>query len=370
MTFLFRKTAFLPLFLASCYLLSPTANAADMYDAVKSDIEAGRTEIALGSLQGIIKQRPGAYQAWFLIGVAHARQQQFHQAIEAFQHVIELNPLLAEPHNNLAVIYNELGDVRAAVSELEQSLKKRPDYAIVEENIADLYVKLALKNYRNALEKEPREGLEKRYMRLLQVRNPTSEPARITEIPENVAMVDSTALKQVADSREEESVVEQAVLIKPEQPEQLPEPLSEPMPKPSPLPVVKADISPIDNGELAKVEPVENEVLKAVESWRSAWASRDLAGYFSAYANDFKVPERFGSLADWQEYKQRVIGSKTYIQVKLSDIQVEIDQGKRRANVKFLQKFSSNGYNGDTLKVLQMRLDNDAWKIVSEVSVS
>ncbi|MDX8404184.1 MAG: hypothetical protein R8K54_07240, partial [Mariprofundaceae bacterium] len=107
-----------------------------------------------------------------------------------------------------------------------------------------------------------------------------------------------------------------------------------------------------------------------VEMWRVAWSSRNLSNYFSAYAKEFQVPKRFGSFERWQQYKQRVIGSKTYIQVELSDIQVEFDKGKQRANVKFLQKFSSNSYNGDDLKVLEMKLDNGVWKIVSEVSIS
>lgn len=362
MIFLSAKTACLPLFLLICYLLSSTAIAAGAYDDVKSDIQAGRTEIALGTLQGMIKQQPDDYQAWFLIGVAHARQQQFHQAIEAFRRVIELNSALAEPHNNLAVIYNELGDVRAAVNELEQSLKKHPDYAIVEENIADLYVKLALQNYRNALEKEPREGLKKRYMRLLQVRNPTAISDHFPDLSEKVAKVASPVPEQSVANREVEAVIKQAALTTPEQPELLPEPL--------PVTVAKAESLSIENDDLVQVKPIEEAVLEAVEIWRAAWSSRDLAGYFFAYSHDFQVPERFDSFERWQKYKQRVIGSKTYIQVELSDVQVEIGKGNRKVKVKFLQKFSSNSYNGEDLKVLEMRLDNGVWKIVSEVSVS
>ena len=234
MSSLFGKTVCLPLFLLICYLFSSTAIAVGIYDGVKSDIQAGRTKIALESLQGIIKQQPDAYQAWFLIGVAHARQQQFHQAIEAFRHVIDLNPLLAEPHNNLAVIYNELGDVRAAINELEQSLKKRPDYAIVEENIADLYVKLALQNYRNALEKEPSEALEKRYMRLLQVRNPTAVSDHFPDLSERAAKVASLIPEQGIANRKVNSVIEQPALSSPEQTDLASEPLPDVM--------VKADL--------------------------------------------------------------------------------------------------------------------------------
>lgn len=356
------KTACLPLFLLVSCLLSSAVMAAGTYDGVKSDIQAGRTEIALGTLQGIIKQQPDDYQAWFLIGVAHARQQQFHQAIEAFRYVIEINSVLAEPHNNLAVIYNELGDVRAAVNELEQSLKKRPDYAIVEENIADLYVKLALENYRNALDKEPRAGLEKRYLRLLQVRNPTTISDHLPGFSEKTVRVVPPVLERNVADREVETAMKQPALIHAGQSEQLPELV--------PAAVAKVESLPIESDGSVKIKPLEKEVLDAVEMWRAAWSSRDLADYFFAYAEDFQVPERFDSFEHWQRYKQRVIGSKTYIQVELSDVQVEIDQGNRKANVKFLQKFSSNSYNGSDLKVLEMRRENGVWKIVSEVSIA
>ncbi|MDX8404353.1 MAG: tetratricopeptide repeat protein, partial [Mariprofundaceae bacterium] len=260
MRFLFGKTAFLALLLMICSLLSSVAMAADIYDGSKSDIQAGRTEIALGALQEIIKQQPDAYQAWFLIGVAHAGEQQFHQAIEAFRHVIELNPLLAEPHNNLAVIYNELGDVRAAVNELEQSLKKRPDYAIVEENIADLYVKLALQNYRNALEKEPREGLEKRYMRLLQVRDPTA----LSGLSETTVTLPSPVPKQEVVNREVEHVADQSAAIKPEQIEALPKEL--------PVMDLKVGLSSTEADESVQIKNIEKEILEAVEMWRVAWS--------------------------------------------------------------------------------------------------
>ncbi|MES0372090.1 MAG: tetratricopeptide repeat protein [Mariprofundaceae bacterium] len=343
------KTAYLLLLLLICYLLPSAALAADIYHGVKSDIENGRTEIALSTLQSFIEQKPGDYQAWFLIGVAHARKQQFHQAIEAFRRVIEINSDLAEPHNNLAVIYNELGDVRAAVNELELSLKKRPDYAIVEENIGDLYVKLALKNYRNSLDKDPRENLKKRYIRLLKVRNPTTRHGHTPAFSENVTEVVIPASKQ--------TVAVEAVA-----PVKRPEPVS--------VAVVKVEAPSVEDSGLKAEKSLKEEILEAVEAWRTAWSKRDLSGYLVAYSKDFRVPKGFDSLERWQKYKRQVIGSKTYIQVELSDIRIELENGNMKANIKFLQKFSSNSYNSDDLKVLQMRLENGTWKIVSEVSVS
>jgi len=282
--------------------------ADEAYHQAKSNIENGRINLALEQLNRAVKRDANDYRAWFLLGVAYTRGQQFHQAMEAFRRVIEINPELAEPHNNLAVIYNALGDYRAAAGELETSLLKKPDYAVAEENLADIYLKLALENYRSALEKAPHPTLEQRYMRLLKVRDP----------------------KISSDFTEERVLVA--------------------------VPAVKT-------------KAVKEKLLEAVEQWRKAWSERDLDKYFSMYDADFRVPKRFASIKSWKRYKHRAISSKSYIQVDLSDLKITIDSSKKRAIIDFFQKFRSNSYNGDDLKRLEMKLHNGKWKIVSEDSV-
>jgi len=147
----------------------------------KADLKQGRYAETTEQLRQLVKTDTGNYEAWFLFGVALVHEQQYHQAIEAFRQVIALRPDLAEPHNNLAAVYNNLGDTKAAVRELEIALEKRPDYAIAEENLADLYVKLALQHYRHALKTAPNPVIEQRYARLIQVRNPIPETVQHTD---------------------------------------------------------------------------------------------------------------------------------------------------------------------------------------------
>jgi len=308
--------------LIAALLVALPATADEAYHQAKANIENGRIDLALEQLKRAVKREANDYQAWFLLGVAYTRGQQFHQAMESFRRVIEINPQLAEPHNNLAVIYNALGDYRAAVDELEASLLKKPDYAVAEENLADLYVKLALENYRSALEKAPHPTLEQRYMRLLKVRDPQISP----DLTEKSVLV---AIPAVETKR----VKEKAVVAK------------------------------------VKIAPKE-QIQAAVEAWRKAWSERDLSAYFLMYASDFQVPKPFASIELWKQYKQRVIGSKSYIQIELSDIKITIDSSGKRASIDFFQKFRSNSYNGDDSKRLEMRLYNSEWKIVSEDSVS
>lgn len=300
------------------------AMAEEPYHQVKASIESGHIDLAIEQLKRAVKREANDYQAWFLLGVAYTRGQQFHQAMESFRRVVEINPQLAEPHYNLAVIYNELGDYRAAINELEKSLVKKPGDAVAEENLADLYVKLALENYRSALNRAPNQALEERYMRLLKVRDPQVSPD-LTE--KRVLAAIPVVVTKAKKERE-------AVVHPP-----------------------------------AAKKTREEKVRDAVEVWRRAWSKQDLELYFSMYAPDFQMPERFVSIDLWKQYKRRVIGSKSYLHVELSDVKITVDLSGKRASIDFFQKFRSNSYNGDDFKRLEMKLYNSEWKIVSEVSV-
>ena len=264
---------------------------------------------AIARYQQTVSKEPGNYEAWFGLGVTQAKQRRFQDAITAFRQVIALQPALAEPHNNLAVIYNELGDLRAAVAELEASLKLDPGYATAYENIGDLYVKLAAGAYQKALQHHDREDLKQRYARLLLVHDATAVATAVapqsSTPPETVNRITTTLTDEPA-------------------------------------------------------------VLAAVEAWRTAWSKRDMAAYFAAYAADFDTGKRFNSLAAWQQYKQSVISNKAFIRVTLEHI--ETTRTAEGFRVTFLQHFRSNTLDSDDRKQLLLKQTPDGWKIAHETT--
>lgn len=322
-------------------MLSTPALAYDVSQA-KADLKQGRYTTAIEQLRALVEHDGSNYEAWFLYGVAHVHQQQFHQAIEAFRQVIALRPDLAEPHNNLAAVYNNLGDTKAAVKELEVALEKRPNYTIAEENLADLYIKLALQHYRNTLKTSPNPVIEQRYARLIQVRNPMPDQAASAP-PEN---------QQPAT----QAVVEPA---KPATQAHIITPVSTPKPqaKPDNAPVMPmvADKSIIG-------------VLDALEAWREAWASQQLDAYFSAYADHYQPDARFDSLDAWKAYKKRVISNKSFIRIEFEQVEVN-KQSNDIATVKLLQRFHSNTYNGKDFKKVTFKYTPQGWRIIAEASV-
>ena len=305
-------------------------------------IAKGRDVTAINILKREVKKHPADYQAWFMLGVTQAKRRQFHDAIRAFNKVVELQPSLAEPHNNLAVIYNELGDLRAAVRELETSLELNPAYGTAYENIGDLYVKLAAQSYKKALIKNDSSTLQHRYERLLRIRDADS-----------LAVVKAATLKKAAAP-----VVEKPAPV---------QPVAQP-PAPSTTAVVADVQSSVTGKSDAVTDEQQQQLLQAIELWRSAWSKQDIEGYYAAYDDSFGQGERFKTRKAWKKYKEGVIRNKKFIKVELENIVISA-QPKGLMKVVLVQHYSSDSYKSDDQKEMIFRHTDTGWKIIHEASL-
>jgi tetratricopeptide (TPR) repeat protein len=66
-------------------------------------------------------------------------------------------PELAEPHNNLGVIYAAKGDYPNAKASLDAALRANPNYAAAHENMGDLLVNMARQSYERSLSIDPKQ---------------------------------------------------------------------------------------------------------------------------------------------------------------------------------------------------------------------
>ena len=328
--------------LIALLMFSSPALAYDVTQA-KADLKQGRYTDAIEQLRTLVKNDADNYEAWFLFGVAHVHQQQFHQAIEAFRQVIALRPDLAEPHNNLAAVYNNLGDTKAAVKELEIALEKRPNYTIAEEDLADLYIKLALQHYRNTLKTSPNPVIEQRYARLIQVRDPMPDDASSQPLS-SAPTAKTGATQHTKKQATQPHILTSVAAVKPQATQ-----------KTTTVMPVLADQS-------------ITGVLDALEAWREAWSTQNLDAYFSAYADDYQTDPRFNSRTAWEAYKKRVIGNKSFIRIEFEQVEVNM-QDQNTATVKLLQRFHSNTYNGKDFKKITFKYTPQGWHIVAEASV-
>ncbi len=353
--------------------------------SIQALLSQGDSRAGLEQLRQFLKDQPDSYQAWFLLGVNQAEQRQFDDAIVSFHQVIRLKPKLAEPHNNLAVIYNETGKFQAAVNELEASLALKPGYVTAQENIGDLYVKLAADAYRKVLAQKDNPALQRRYLGLLNLRAEKSSAQKTTEMMSRSER--PVALKTAASSasRAQSSApiaVPASTSMSRSQIAKL-KVVEAPVQKPTAATALKAampqqamSVSAAEQASQSHVvaldkmdvNPLKQEVLKAVEAWLVAWSNKDMAGYFAAYSNDFEYGEKYVSFAKWKDYKTWAMRQRAFIKVNIEDVHMTM-LANDVVKLTFIQHFRSDTFNNDSVKEMLFRKTAGGWKIIYEASI-
>ena len=114
--------------------------------------QQGQYNTALDRANAYIAKNPQDAQARFLKGLILTRQNNSAAAISVFSGLTEDFPELPEPYNNLAVLYAAQGQYEQAKHALEMAIHTHPDYAVAEENLGDIYAKMAAIAYGKALQ--------------------------------------------------------------------------------------------------------------------------------------------------------------------------------------------------------------------------
>jgi len=101
------------------------------------------------------------------------------EAIRSLEDFVNEFPELAEPHNNLAVLYLRNGQPQRARESLERALLNRPGYALAHENLGDLHAALAQQAYEAGLRaKQPSALLRAKQQHLQNL--PKAAPLRLS----------------------------------------------------------------------------------------------------------------------------------------------------------------------------------------------
>jgi Flp pilus assembly protein TadD len=130
--------------------LSDPRLAATAVDQVKRLLAEDNPEAALAEIARAGEAHPRRVELRFLEGVALGRLGRVDDAIATFEALTRDYPELGEPYNNLAVLHagrDELDQARAA---LEQAIRVQPSYALARENLGDVLLRLARRQYEQA----------------------------------------------------------------------------------------------------------------------------------------------------------------------------------------------------------------------------
>lgn len=131
------------------------AARADELSEVQRMYYAGQADAAMQRADKFLVAHPKDAQMRFLKGVMLSDAKHTDEATALFQKLSEDYPDLAEPYNNLAVLYAGTGDYAKARATLEQALRTNPAYATAHENLGDVQAALAAQSYARALKLDP-----------------------------------------------------------------------------------------------------------------------------------------------------------------------------------------------------------------------
>jgi tetratricopeptide (TPR) repeat protein len=123
---------------------------ADAVDNAAKLYQEGKDADALERIESYLVEHPNDPRGRFLKAQLLSQKGATDQAIGVYTSIIEEYPELAEPYNNLAVIYAQQGRYELARRYLEQAVQAFPEYSVALENLGDVYVKLAEGAYGDA----------------------------------------------------------------------------------------------------------------------------------------------------------------------------------------------------------------------------
>jgi Flp pilus assembly protein TadD len=122
---------------------------------IERQFRGGDQAGALQRLDQAIEAQPRDAQLRFLKGVLLAESGRGAEATEVYTRLTQEYPELPEPFNNLAVLQAAAGHLEEARDSLQTALRNDPTYATAHENLGDVYVRLAMREYNRSGNRSP-----------------------------------------------------------------------------------------------------------------------------------------------------------------------------------------------------------------------
>ncbi len=342
--------------------MTPISAYADEALEVGRLLRAGQTDAAAARLEAALATKPRDAQLRFMRGVIQIEQKRIDDAIQTFQRMTEDFPELPEPYNNLAVLHAGKGQYDKARAALELAIRTHPAYATAHENLGDVYAKLASESYNKALQLDANNNVTQVKLGLIKdlIGGKTVKPTAPDSVAAKPVVVAALAPAPVAIAPRPAPVAAVAPLPAPSKPVAVvapaPAPVAAPVVKPA-LPVAVA--TAVNTG----TSGADAEVLAVVQTWASAWSSKNVDTYLAQYAQSFRANDG-GSRKIWAAERRERIENKKSIKVVVEKPVVTVNGDK--ATVKFRQGYEADALRTSSAKTLVFSKAEGSWRIVSE----
>jgi tetratricopeptide (TPR) repeat protein len=330
---------------AACGVVLP-ALAAIEHEEVDRLMQAGKLDEAMTKADAFLKDKPRDPQMRFLKGVIQLDTGKRTEAIAAFTQLTLDAPELPEPYNNLAVIYASQNQFDKARGALESAIRTNPSYATAQENLGDVYARLASQAYSKALQLDQNN----------------------TAVQPKLAVI-RTLFTPTPAGTKSTTLAAAAPAPAPKPPAPAPAPAAAPpakvaaAPAPVAAPAAKAPEAAPAPAAAAATSPSVAEVETAVRGWASAWAGQDMDRYFAAYGSDF-TPGGGQNRKSWEEDRRARIVGKSSISVNIENLVIKVDG--QNATARFRQVYRADNLNISSRKTLDMQRAGNQWHIRKE----
>ena len=122
--------------------------------------QQGQLPEALRQVEALLEQFPDTPVLYLIMGRIAFDRGELTLAVESYQRATDLDPYYADAHNDLGVIFQQMGKHEAAVEALEKVVAIRPDYASAHNNLANALKSLerlddSINSYQKAIVVDP-----------------------------------------------------------------------------------------------------------------------------------------------------------------------------------------------------------------------
>lgn len=279
-------------------------------------------------------------------------------AIKTYQLIIKLYPLFPEAYNNLAGIFAGQGKLELAKQILEKGMNTDKNYALLHNNIKNIYLEMARESYVKAL----RLGVKKHNVELNFARYEKQKKLPVKQSSASVTLV--TSNKNFAPKNTTTLLVKKQKLAKLAIDKPLVTRQKLVGPKKTIRRIIKKNV--VIKSWNESVISVKDEVITALQGWAAAWSAQDVDLYLSFYNKQF-LPENGASRRVWVNQRQSRLVKPRWIEVRLSDFLFE-QQTEDQAAVSVIQIYRSNSFRDKSKKKFLLIRSDDGWQILNEIN--
>lgn len=348
--------------LLAALLISISAHAAQP-DAIRSAqqlLERGDTDMALSIVDNAVVANPDDRPARLMRGVILAKAGRSNEAIDAFSAFARDYPTLPEGHNNLAVLYSNMGDYDKARIELESALRANPNYAPGWANLAEVYLIIAGQSFSKSLQ------LDKQNAQMMPKISAISEMAgKVAAVPSKAPPMRTAQNCTAEGSDYTDPHAAKTTVMAVNKPDGLPVVADDRPMRFEVLTTVEAPIVPLaaDKDPIASAAQDKTDAVAAVQRWANLWSKKAFREYLAMYSPSFQLPEG-ATRRQWENQRSArvkytdeiVVGSFTSIEMAKDGSVV----------VSFPQRYKSGAIDARTQKRLTLVKMGGDWRIQNE----